>query len=825
MKKKDNIDYKYIIGVDIETSRVTPDGVSINGYMAEDEETPYDGKQDIQVPFLANTLEMDIETGEFTNSTFRRTIKELIEHLNSISSEDRMRIVYCQNLFYEITFIIRQFKASFVQMDDEEVNAYGLPMVDGIMRNTTDVVYCRLDCCPNIIFRDSLALFNKPLKEMGKDLNKRLKNNKYLKLDYDYNQVRMPWDELNEHDYKYNERDNEVVLMSLYYFLKDRNISMEDCPLTSTADTKRARKEYIVKNHTEKHLKQINRNKQYIVNTYRFYSLLRGSYQGGFTGSNYKYIDKLVKDVYSLDIKSSYPYQMVNNIFPVFHEDTTSHFLDDEAQEFYFTFLHGITHDKLQKVNNISKVKGYYAVVEFEKVKIRDDRYLLDLSVEHCLKHDYTDFNNKMVKINGKIKEADNIGVLMNNVDLDRFLMLYDYENLIVHELWTTTMSRRLPEGEVGFILNNFSIKESIDKNKEPIQYALAKIRINAMYGVKVQNEVKDSINIINGEIKPTEFTRLENDERKQEVYENTIGKGNKGSGFKGFNFDIYSDGVYITSFARSMLMAMMVKLTEADFDVIYSDTDSLKFKSNKTKHKNTNKKTNKKDTKSDNLSVHDKVKKLINDVNNKIINSNMKNIRVQQFLKNNTNYNEKKIYKLGTWEIESVDKNKEIKPYAYFKTLGAKKYAYIDHEGIHTTVAGCRKESFAKAILNYVYNPENGLTGNVITVDTLECMTEKLSKAIDFLFTTGTLVDVTASGRTIARYESRTFEECMELKFEGRLIESAGGVVIVPTTYKLNISKNDALVLGEIERHEMWTKSINIDGHIEYNEEDLEVM
>jgi hypothetical protein len=552
---------------------------------------------------------------------------------------------------------------------------------------------------------------------------------------------------------------------------------------------------------------------------YEFYSMLRGTYQGGFTGANFKYINKLVEDVYSVDIKSSYPYQMVSNIFPVFHEDTTSFFKSDEADDFYFDFLHGVTHRQLQSAK--SKIKGYYALVEFEKIKIKNDRYLLDLALSHCADPEFMKkFKHSFKMINGKIKEADKIFLMMNNVDMDRFLMMYDYEKMWVHELWVTTISRRLPEGEIAFILNNFSVKESIDKNKEPVLYSLAKIRINAMYGVKVQNEVKDFITIQEGEVHPVEFSRLEPNKKedinltKEMVYNNTIGKGNKRTGFKGYNFDIYSDGVYITSFARTMLMNMMVMLTENDFDVIYSDTDSLKFKYNKgsstNKSGNENKSANKKDREFAHSTVHDKVYKLISKFNNNILKSNMENHRIQQFLIKNTNFNEEKIYSLGTWEIESTDEKDNIKPYSYFKTLGAKKYAYIDHRGIHTTVAGCKKETFAKAITNYA----NKVKGK-----------ETLSQALNYLFTTGTLVDESASGRTTAKYETRSIEECKKLTYGGRVIGSAGGVIIEKTTYTLNVSKNDSLILGEVERFEEWTKKININGDIEYNENFLEVV
>jgi hypothetical protein len=841
MRKENNIDWNNIISIDIETSRVTPDEVSINGHMPDDEETPYDGKKDIQIPFLTNILEMDMRTGTIKSSKFGRTIEEMVNQLKSISSEDNVRVVYAHNLFYELTFIKNQYKATFMTVDDK-LSPYGHVLYDGIMRSTTDIVYARLDCCPNIIFRDSMALFNKTINQMGEDLNELTDSKNYSKLEYDYDAVRLPWDDLTKHDYDYNQRDNEIVLYSLYHYLKTRNLTMEDVPLTSTSYTKRLRKDTILKTFGKEHLKQINNNKFMSCKEFDFYTIQKLTYQGGFTGANPKFVDKLVKDVYSVDLKSSYPFQMCNLQFPIFDRDTTYYFEGDEAHNFYSDFLKGRTHNDLQILDS-GEICGYYALIELENVRIKNENFLLDMSLAHCkVPDEYKGKPNRYTDINGKLKQADYLSVCVNSLDMERLNLLYDYDNLIVSELWMATRSRQLPLGEVHFILSNFANKENIDKDSFPLEYDLSKIVVNSMYGVKVQNEIKDETTLIEGKIDRIKYDDLPNESievgelSQQSVYENYMSKQQRMYA-ESPNFDIYSDGVHITSAARLSLMKMMVRLTEEGFIVVYSDTDSLKFiaseelknklnnnlkikntRENKTKLKISEKKTNKKDSECSNSTILYVVKNLIKGVNKNIINDNTLNGRFQEFVnilikedkvKNVEEYM-KKVYRLGIWEIESVGEQGEVSPYPFFKTLGAKKYCYYawnKKKGkyvIHTTVAGCSKKSFATAITNFQVKSEYSI-----------------EEAIDYIFTTGTLVDESASGRTVASYETRSLEECLSLTYKGKKLNSGGGIIINKTTYLLNVSKTDAYILPDLlnYKREDYVKVINIDGDIEGNE------
>lgn len=802
----DNIDYTYILGSDIETSTIQPDSyIPYSNDSAKDIEKM---NAPIQVPYLNNTMEININTGMVTSSVFKRTIREWIAHLNSVSSESRIRIVYCHNLFYEMTFIMKEMEASIIEESGDKKNPYGLQNVDGIMRGSTDIVYARIDCCPHVIFRDSLALFNCPLKKLGNDINVREGNKDNSKLDYDYKKVRLPWDEMEQLDYDYNERDNYIVLKSIHYFLKDRGLNMEQCPLTATADVKRSRREYILESFGEKDLKNINWKKYYAENSFDFYSILRSTYQGGFTGSNINYVNKVVKDVYSVDIKSSYPYQMVHNYFPYYSKTNTTKRIKDEANEFFFKHLFKITSEQLLGMNNKTGVKGYYAMVELENVRIKNENYLLDLSYAHVIDLCESLDLNGVTLVNGKIKYAKHIALSMNNIDMDKFTMLYDYDNMVVSELWTTSEAKKLPSSEIAFILENFMIKESIDKKEHPVTYNLSKAKINSMYGVKVQNEVKDFTTIIEGVVNRLQYDKIgtrgyENlNITKEEVYENAINKGGR-NGFLGGNFDIYSDGVYITSYARMMLMKFMKQLTDSGMIVIYADTDSLKFTYGASIGK---------------VNALQVINDLVLRENNKIVGDNRKNRAVRAFSKYARNSQSKemftdielaikKVYNLGIWEVESVDENDEINPYSFFKTLGAKKYAYMDYEGIHTTIAGCNKKFLPKAIEKYAHK-------------------EKISLEIsmDRIFTPGTLVNESASGRTVASYEKRSWKECRDLTYRGRLLNSAGGVVITDSTYFINVSENDSLVLGEVQRFDIWVKSIDIEGNVKYNNEGIDV-
>ena len=714
---------------DIETSKITCD----NG-------------EEMQVTYLSNVVKMNYETGEIVGSIFHRTIEEVVEYFNTL--EDDI-IVWSHNLDYELTFLLRDLGETKGEL---KYNKNGI--VEGIydenvqniiLRDKHSPLSIKLDVLPHITFRDTYAIFNKSVARLGEEIG-------IPKLEYDYKKTRLPWDELEELDYKYNERDNIIVAKSLYKYMIDNKISFDDIPLTFTSFVKRKRKEFIIENYGKKAINKFyfDRNEQ--IQDFNFFELILKTYQGGLTASNINETGKLIdKGIYSIDIKSSYPYQMCARFFPFYSEKTTENFTGELANTFY----------------KIGNYKGFFGIFRFKNIRVKNRNYLLPISSSQLSKG-YV--SSDRVHFNGKLLSASEIIIPCNDVDIDTINLCYKYDGIECLEIFATTKQRRLRQEEISFLLSAFHKKETI-KDKEDIEYALSKVYINSMYGVKVTTPIKSSYNIEDGEISEIDYFKFKEEER-QEIYNKFI----ENQPSFGGTLDIFTDGCYITSYARFMLVSMMCELVDEGCNVVYSDTDSIKFYLNG--------------------QDEDYIFNLINRRNWRTVKDNKKNIRFktfkEQFNINDEDYN--KICNLGIWEIEN-----EI-PLPYFITFGAKKYGYITHDNkVKTTIAGCNKKYPSIAINNLSKNE------NIPLVE-----------AFKIVLAPGTQFDTTASGRTTAKVENRTREEMEHFTYKGRPIGQYGGIIIEDTTYTLNVSLNDSKILN-INRPTEVIISINIKGEIDY--------
>lgn len=714
---------------DIETSKITCD----NG-------------EEMQVTYLSNVVKMNYVTGDIVGSIFHRTIEEVVEYFNTL--EDDI-IVWSHNLDYELTFLLRELGESKGEL---KYNKNGI--VEGIydenvqniiLRDKHSPLSIKLDVLPHITFRDTYAIFNKSVARLGEEIG-------IPKLEYDYKKTRLPWDELEELDYKYNERDNIIVAKSLYKYMIDNKISFDDIPLTFTSFVKRKRKEFIIENYGKKAINKFyfDRNEQ--IQDFNFFELILKTYQGGLTASNINETGKLIdKGIYSIDIKSSYPYQMCARFFPFYSEKTTENFTGELANTFY----------------KIGNYKGFFGIFRFKNIRVKNRNYLLPISSSQLSKG-YV--SSDRVHFNGKLLSASEIIIPCNDVDIDTINLCYKYDGIECLEIFATTKQRRLRQEEISFLLSAFHKKETI-KDKEDIEYALSKVYINSMYGVKVTTPIKSSYNIEDGEISEIDYFKFKEEER-QEIYNKFI----ENQPSFGGTLDIFTDGCYITSYARFMLVSMMCELVDEGCNVVYSDTDSIKFYLNG--------------------QDEDYIFNLINRRNWLTVKDNKKNIRFktfkEQFNINDEDYN--KICNLGIWEIEN-----EI-PLPYFITFGAKKYGYITHDNkVKTTIAGCNKKYPSIAINNLSKNE------NIPLVE-----------AFKIVLAPGTQFDTTASGRTTAKVENRTREEMKHFTYNGRPIGQYGGIIIEDTTYTLNVSLNDSKILN-INRPTEVIISINIKGEIDY--------
>ena len=707
---------------DIETSRITTDC-----------------GHEMQITYLSNVVEMDCTTGEILDSKFFRTIDETVKYFKTLPT----CIVWSHNLDYELTFLLRELTPNGLKGDFNKM--YNKEGQEIILRDKNAPLSIILSELPNITFRDSYALFNKSVAKLGEEIG-------LPKIDYNYDVIRLPWEKLEQIDYDYNERDNIIVAISLYNYMRNNQLGIDEIPLTFTSSVRRARKKFIKENYDKNSL-----NKYYYdrYNSYVSFDLtedLMKVYQGGLTASNINQTSKLILDtncsgVIGVDIKSSYPNQMCTMKYPIFNEDNT------------------VNGDLANMVYKLGDYKGFIGNFTFNNIRVKNTDYLLPISSSQIRKGSIS-HNHEL--FNGKLISADYVSIPCTDIDVEVIKKIYDFDEIKCTRITTASKTQYLRKEEVAFLLSNFLNKEEGEGESKQI----SKLIINSMYGVKVSCPIKDFYEINEGEITCQDYFSYNEDDRK-EIYNNFVDT----QILYGGSLDVYSHGVYITSYARKQLIDMIIYIVDNGGKVVYSDTDSIKFYC-KTKKE------------------LDKLVKNILSMNEKKIDKNSKLPRFKNFKKhfdiNDESY--QKICTLGIWEVE------DEKPHKAFMTYGAKKYGYITYDNkVKTTIAGCNKKNIPVVIENVAKKNDMSLI-----------------EAFEFVFSPGTTFDESASGRTTAHKENMDILEMRGMKYKGREINQYGGIVIKDTTYTLNMTLKDSKIVGFNETDLNITR-INIKGEVTF--------
>ena len=119
--------------------------------------------------------------------------------------------------------------------------------------------------------------------------------------DLDYNKIRHSKTELSEKELKYGEYDCLVV----YHYIKKEIEIYGDIGKLPTTNTGKVRRELF--NLTIKDYKYKSAVRKSINTNPHIYNLLVETFAGGYTHANYIYTDKVLKNINSYDIASSYP--------------------------------------------------------------------------------------------------------------------------------------------------------------------------------------------------------------------------------------------------------------------------------------------------------------------------------------------------------------------------------------------------------------------------------------------------------------------------------------------------------------------------------------
>lgn len=306
------------------------------------------------------------------------------------------------------------------------------------------------------------------------------------------------------------------------------------------------------------------------------------------------------------------------------------------------------------EVDNYRDSDKYSLIMDITLEGIKAKTPLTYISVSKC-----SNVTNEKLD-NGRIVSATKLTLRCTNIDLDIIQQAYDIKKIKYNKVYMS-VNRYLDKELVEYILDLYAGKTEYKdvEGKEDI-YLQSKQFINSVFGMMVTDLIMMNYKDVNGKWIPESKTIDETlDELRSKPYKNTFA---------------YQHGVFITAYARRNLWKCALRMAN---DVVYCDTDSIKY-----------------------LNDHEDVFEWYN-------NLAMEKLKVAMDFHNIPMWRtapkspDGKRHQIGIFETE--------KPYIEFKTLGAKRYVYLQNKTdkktgitrpeIGITISGVNKVKGAKAI------------------------------------------------------------------------------------------------------------------------------
>lgn len=289
---------------------------------------------------------------------------------------------------------------------------------------------------------------------------------------------------------------------------------------------------------------------------------------------------------------------------------------------------------------------NYSYIITFDVEHLHSKRWNTWLSFSKCAKIKGYSLDN------GRVLKADYVQLSLTNVDYEMFQLCYDFDNLNIIGFRVSSNDYLSPTF-VKYILELYGNKTTLKgiKEKEPL-YMKSKQYINSMYGMMVTKNITDTI-------------EFEEDRWKKELLDEKNFYTKIASEKKKLSktFGAFQFGVWVTAYARRNLWKGILAL---DYNVAYCDTDSIKYIDCDT-------------------DFFERYNKEIERREN--MRADMLGIPKDKFCPMDKNGIP---HRLGIFDDDGQ--------YKKFKTLGAKKYCYVDNDDkLHMTVSGVRKNAVSQ--------------------------------------------------------------------------------------------------------------------------------
>lgn len=437
---------------------------------------------------------------------FAALLVYLREHL--LLSNKRRMCIYVHNLEYDAQFILPYLERPQIFATDKR-----------------SILYIR---DKGFEFRCSYKLTNMTLKKFLESEN--VPHQKQDGEEFDYKKIRTPDTQLTDNELYYCYCDIVGLHEAITNKLINEGDNLATIPFTSTGYCRRLARNAMQKNPVNRKIFEKCSMDEHL------YSLLRKSFRGGNTHANRNKAGKIVNNVVSYDLASSYPSVIMYSKFPM----TEYKNVEIKSTDDLLILLKG----------------DYCLIVDVTFKNIRTNNPIPYIPVDKCEEFSW----DNCLTDNGRVLYADKIRMVLLDQDIRIILKMYDIDEIEVNEC-LYSLAAKLPKELREVVSTSYNDKTRLKKVKgQEYFYSKQKNLLNSYFGMMVQDPVTE----------PIKWTKGEWTKGVKDVHNSLKHFNNSRNSFL-----VYAWGCVITAEARVRLQE---GLDIVGNNIVYTDTDSLKF-------------------------------------------------------------------------------------------------------------------------------------------------------------------------------------------------------------------------------------------------------
>ena len=433
------------------------------------------------------------------------------------SMQGQKTIFYCHNYAYDYVFI-RKFLLQELGTPEKVLNVKSHYPILMIFKN-------------GMIIKDSLILAQKSLDRWSRDLA--VEHTKAVGK-WDYNKIRNQDEHFTKDELLYIEHDTLAGVECLQKTMDGLGKRIYSIPYTATGIVR----ELVYK---EGKKNQAHKNFAAVSPSYEVYEKLEQVFHGGFTHANRYLVNYTIEGIISCyDFNSSYPYVILSERFPV---ERFNPWHDCQASEI------------IESADNYAFI---FKLILY-KFEIRDMHFPMPMLQYYKLVNSYN-----CIIDNGRVLQGAYAEIYLTEQDLKIFMEQYRAEK---HSCVDVYYSRKdyLPRWFTDLVFNLYKDKTYL-KGGDPVEYMLAKGKVNSCFGMTVQKAIQENI-VEDYETGVYSISNLDprtgQETTREKEYEKYLKNRNK--------VLPYQWGVWITAYAFYNLF----QLGKCAGTWLYSDTDS----------------------------------------------------------------------------------------------------------------------------------------------------------------------------------------------------------------------------------------------------------